>query len=106
MARTRNLAPYPSPSPQLYDTQIPQLEDEDLRDGYDKQFRINQRLRRWGIEIADIINALDIGGWDPSTQVVWVGDGSDADYTNIAEAIESLSPSGHDPRADFIKRRR
>lgn len=98
MARTRDVAPYPSPSPKLYDEEVPKLADQDLRDGYDKQFRINQRLKRWGITIADIINALDIGGWDPSTKVVWVGDGEDADYGTITEALLSISPSSFDPR--------
>ena len=98
MARTRDIAPYPSPSPKLYDEEVPKLADQDLRDGYDKQFRINQRLKRWGITIADIINALDIGGWDPSTKVVWVGDGEDADYGTITEALLSISPSSFDPR--------
>lgn len=102
MARTRDIAPYPSPSPKLYDEEVPRLEDQDLRDGYDKQFRINQRLKRWGIVIADIINALDIGGWDPSTKVVWVGDGEDADYTTITEALLSISPSSYDPRVVVV----
>lgn len=98
MARSRRIAPYPSPAPSLYDPQVPQLREQDHRDAYDGQFRVNNRLRRWGIEIADIINALDIGGWDPSTKIIWVGDGVDADYTTIAEAIDAASPSSFDPR--------